>query len=129
MSRFASRGLVLEDLIHAWTLQVPALRGVALVDENGLVLVSTLQARGLEEGLSAFAATAAATLERARSDIGVGATVFLHLAGRDRQLLLVPVQRDISLLAFTDPAVTASSLVPHLLALARELAELGQGGA
>lgn len=128
MSPFASRARELEECIHAWTLQVSGLRGAALIDERGLVLVSTLQARGLEEGLAAFAATAFVSTQRAQRDIGLGPAVFLHLAGRDRQLFVVPVSSDVVLLAITDSAVAAVAITPHLLGLARELLGLKQSG-
>lgn len=126
MSRFASRARELEECIHAWTLQLPAVRGAALVDESGLVLVSTLNARGLEEGLAAFAASALASTARAERDFGTGPPIFLHLSGRDRQLYLVPVATDVTLLAIADPGASTPAVTVRLLALAREIVERTQ---
>lgn len=128
MSAFASQARELESSLHAWTLQVPALRGVALVDDSGLVLVSTLQARGLEEALAAYAAAALASIRRAERDLGLNTTLCLHQSGRDRQLFLVPVAGETILLAIAEPGAPAPTLELQLLGLAKELGMGGRGG-
>jgi predicted regulator of Ras-like GTPase activity (Roadblock/LC7/MglB family) len=111
----------LQELLQAVVLRVRDIRGIVLVDRDGLPLVSTLQARSFEESLAAFTGAAEALLSRARQDFKMGPLHVLRLAGRDRQVLVVPVARGFLLLAVVEAAATPAVVESHLLALARSV--------
>lgn len=127
MSRFAHRAHELEELLLAGTLPLREIRGAAVVDESGLVLVSSLKARGLEEGLAAVAGATLASLVRAQAEFQLGSLQYFHLAGNQRQLFLVPIIDSIHLLAVVEAGATAGTVVTHLLALARDIAGATRG--
>lgn len=124
MSLFASRARLLADRLFAVSVRIQAIRGLVLVDASGLVLVSTLGSAGLEERLAALAGAMSSQMERARDEFQMGPLHHAHLAGRDRQIFLVPVHRDALLLAIVEADASAAMISTHLLATARELLEL-----
>jgi len=123
MKSFASQGHRLQDRLSELTLRVREIRALMLVDRDGLVLVSTLHSHNLEESLAAAAASLHAQMKRAHDDFQMGPLRYLHIAGRDRQILVIPVDRDVALIAIADPTAHATGLVIHLLATAREILE------
>lgn len=123
MSDFASRARLLHDCLLALTLQVREIRGLLLVDRNGLALVSTLHSRGLEESLAAFAGGVLGAMDRAQGDFQMGPLHLLHLAGRDRQVLLTPVSREAVLVGVVEASANGSDTAMRMLALAREILE------
>lgn len=123
MKSFASQGHKLQLRLSELTLRVREIRALMLVDRDGLVLVSTLHARNLEESLAAVAAFLHGQMERARDDFQMGPLRYLHIAGRDRQILVTPVNAAVALVAAADPTAHATDLVIQLLATAREILE------
>ncbi len=123
MRSFAQQGHRLRERLTELTLRLREVRALMLVDRDGLVLVSTLHSRGLEESLAAIAALLQGHMERARDDFQMGPLRYLHLAGRDRQILVAPVDREVALVAAADPTAHATDLVIQLLATAREILE------
>jgi len=119
--RFDARAL--EDLLQEVVLHVREIRGILLVDADGLPLVSTLGARSFEDSLAAFTAAVDSLLARATADFQMGPLQHLRLAGRDRQILVTPVTRELSLLAVAEPGATPSTVEVHLVALARAILE------
>jgi predicted regulator of Ras-like GTPase activity (Roadblock/LC7/MglB family) len=124
MTPFSSRARELEERLHELALRVGQLRGLLLVDSEGLPLVSTLRSAGLEERLSAFGGSAIGLLGRARDDFQMGPQHLLHVAGRDRQIFLVPVADGVALMGIAESGASAPAVQIHLLALAREILEL-----
>lgn len=124
MSLFASRARQLKEALVALSLRARELRGLALVDPDGLVMVSTFNSRSVEETLAATVSSIAGQFHRAQSDFAMGPLHSFQLAGRDRQLFWVPVSREASLVALADSGLAAQSLEILLLATARDLLEL-----
>lgn len=124
MKVFASRGRLLAERLQTLAVTVREIRALMLVDRDGLTLVSTLHARGLEDGLAAFAGAALTQMDRASADFDMGPLHLLHLAGRDRQVFLTPVTREVVLLAVTDAGAGAATVSLHIVAMAREILEL-----
>ncbi len=124
MKLFASRARLLAERLQVVTSRVREIHALMLVDRDGLTLVSTLHARGLEDGLAAFAGAALAQMDRASSDFEMGPVHLLHLAGRDRQLFLTPVTREVGLVAVVEAGADAASVSLYLLAVAREILEI-----
>lgn len=122
MNPFAHRAHELEELLLTGTLALREIRGAAVVDESGLVLVSSLKSRGLEEGLAAVAGATLAGLQRAQNEFQLGSLQYFHLSGRGRQLFLVPIVGAVHLVAIVEASAAPGAVVPHLLALARDLA-------
>lgn len=98
-----------------------ALRGLLLVDAEGLTLASTLRSRSVEERLAGLASLGIAFSSRAATDLATGPAHVLHLAARDRQLLLVPVHSDAYLMAVAEADASPVDLERQLLATARDL--------
>lgn len=86
-------------------------------------LVSTLRARELEESLAAFTGAAHGLLDRARADFQMGPLHLLRIGGRDRQVFLVPLARQLALLGVAEGGASAALVEVHLLALARAVLE------
>ncbi|HRC84538.1 MAG TPA: roadblock/LC7 domain-containing protein [Thermoanaerobaculia bacterium] len=124
MSSFSSRARELREALFDLSTRVREIRGLMLVDQNGLVLVSTFHSAGLEEGLAALAGAFLVQMERAQGEFQMGPLYFLHLAGRDRQLLLVPVNRETALVAAVEAGAPAATIAVHLLAIARQILDL-----
>jgi predicted regulator of Ras-like GTPase activity (Roadblock/LC7/MglB family) len=130
---FASQARLLQDCLISLTTRVRDIRGLLLVDKNGLPLVSTLGSRNLEEALAAFAAGIMTQLARAEKDFEMGPSRFLHIQGRDRQILLVPVTNEAALAAIVEASATPSTIALHLLGMCTEilvvlhLADEGEG--
>lgn len=112
----------LQEQLLLLTLRVREIRGLALLDRDGLPLVSTVGSRDLEEALGAFGGAMATLLERAKSDFQMGPLYQAHLVGRDRQLFVVPVSGGTSLVAIVDSHATPATITMHLLGLALEVA-------
>jgi len=121
MSRFAHRGLLLQELLQSVVVRWRTLRGLLLVDSTGLPLVSTLTSRSLEERLAALGSFGIEYLSRARDDLEIGEVHVLHLAAQDRQVFLVPVQSDAFLMAIAEADANPIDLERQLLATARDL--------
>ena len=77
-----------------------------------------------EEGLAAFSAAVSGHFERARRDFDMGSANYFLLAGRKRQVFMVPVDTEVTLVGVADPAADPSLVAIHLLAVAREILEL-----
>ena len=122
-----ARARLLQDRLLSLVTRVLEIRGLMLVDRDGLPLVSTLGSRSLEEALAAFGAAAAAQMERAQTDFEMGPLYLLHLAGRDRQLFLTPLTRHFSLVAIADAGATSATVTLHLLGVCREILAVLQG--
>jgi predicted regulator of Ras-like GTPase activity (Roadblock/LC7/MglB family) len=101
--------------------RVLEIRGLMLIDRNGLPLVSTLGSPSLEESLAAFGASAVDQMERAQTDFQMGPLYLLHLAGRDRQIFLTPLTPDVMLLSIAEAGATSSTVTLHLLGMCREI--------
>jgi len=112
---------LLEDRLLSLTTRVEQIRGLLLVDRNGLPLVSTLHAPTLEESMAAFGASVGDLMERAQEDFSMGPMYLLHLAGRDRQLFATPLTPEVTLLAIVDSGATAATVHLHLLGMCREI--------
>ena len=123
-----ARARLLHDRLLSLTTRVPEIRGLVLVDPNGLPLVSTLHSRGLEDALGAFGATATAQMERAQSEFDMGPLYLLHLAGRDRQVFVTPLTPEVALLAIVEAGATAATVTLHLLGLCREILSVLMAG-
>jgi len=113
----ASQARLLEDRLLSLVTRVQEIRGLMLIDSNGLPLVSTLGSRSLEESLAAFGAAATGQMARAREDLEMGPLYMLHLAGRDRQVFLTPLTSKVVLLAIVDAGAAASTVELHLLGM------------
>jgi predicted regulator of Ras-like GTPase activity (Roadblock/LC7/MglB family) len=118
---FAQRARQLHEVLMAVLVRVRDIRGLVLVDPDGLVLVSTLDSRALEESLGAFAAAVLPALHRARQDFEMGPLQLGHVAARDRQIFITPVTEEIALLAVADSGATSATIALHLLSLTREI--------
>ena len=116
-----ARARLLHDRLMSLVTRVVEIRGLVLVDRNGLPLVSTLGSRNLEEGLAAFAAVATEQMERAQTDVQMGPLYLMHLAGRDRQIFVTPLTPDVTLVAIVDAGATAATVNLHLLGMCREI--------
>lgn len=121
MSDLALDARALEDLMQEVVLRVRDIRGLVLVDDDGLAMLSTLGSRDFEDSLAAFTGIAERLLERARVDFQMGPLHLLRLAGRDRQVVMVPIGRGLNLLAVAETSATPSVLEAHLLALSRSM--------
>ena len=119
---------LLHDRLMSLVTRVGEIRGLMLIDESGLPLVSTLHSQALEESLAAFGASASDQMERAQRDFDMGPLYLLHLAGRDRQLFVTPLTPEVTLLAIAEAGATAATITLHLLGMCREiLAVLASG--
>jgi predicted regulator of Ras-like GTPase activity (Roadblock/LC7/MglB family) len=116
-----ARARLLQDRLFTLVTRVIEIRGLILIDRDGLPLVSTLGSRGLEEALAAFGAAAAAQMDRAQKDFEMGPLYLLHLAGRDRQVFLTPLTAEFTLLAIAEAGATSSTVTLHLLGMCREI--------
>jgi predicted regulator of Ras-like GTPase activity (Roadblock/LC7/MglB family) len=116
-----ARARLLHDRLMSLVARVVEIRGLVLVDRNGLPLVSTLGSRSLEEGLAAFAAVATEQMERAQTDFQMGPLYLMHLAGRDRQIFVTPLTPEVTLVAIVDAGATAATVNLHLLGMCREI--------
>ena len=121
MSRFAQRGLVLREQLEAVAVRWACLRGLLLVDGEGLPLASTFRSRALEERVAALATLGIDLSRRARSDLDLGQVQVLHLAGLGRQLFIVPLEEHAHLVAVADPDASQMDLQRQLLATALSL--------
>ena len=121
MSRFAQRGLQLREQLEAVAVRWACLRGLLLVDAEGLPLASTFRSRSLEERVAALATLGIEFSRRARSDLDLGQIHLFHLAGLGRQLFLVPVEEDAHLIAVADPDASQIDVQRQLLATALNL--------
>lgn len=116
-----ARARLLHDRLMSLVTRVVEIRGLVLVDRDGLPLVSTLGSRNLEEGLAAFAAVATEQMERAQTDFQMGPLYLMHLAGRDRQIFVTPLTPEVTLVAIVDAGATAATVNLHLLGMCREI--------
>ena len=116
-----ARARLLHDRLMSLVTRVVEIRGLVLVDRNGLPLVSTLGSRNLAEGLAAFAAVATEQMERAQTDFQMGPLYLMHLAGRDRQIFVTPLTPEVTLVAIVDAGATAATVNLHLLGMCREI--------
>jgi predicted regulator of Ras-like GTPase activity (Roadblock/LC7/MglB family) len=116
-----ARARLLHDRLMSLVTRVVEIRGLVLVDRNGLPLVSTVGSRNLEEGLAAFAAVATEQMERAQTDFQMGPLYLMHLAGRDRQIFVTPLTPEVTLVAIVDAGATAATVNLHLLGMCREI--------
>lgn len=123
MSELVLKARDLEELLQEVVLRVREIRAVLLIDQDGLPLVSTLRARELEESLAAFTGAAHGLLDRARADFQMGPLHLLRIGGRDRQVFLVPLARQLALLGVAEGGASAALVEVHLLALARAVLE------
>jgi predicted regulator of Ras-like GTPase activity (Roadblock/LC7/MglB family) len=123
LSIFSSRARELRDQLLETTLRIPQFRGLLLADSSGLPLVSTLHSRPLEEALAAFAGVFLNQMERAQQEFEMGPLHQLHIAGRNRQVLVVPVERGIVMAALVDSGFNQGDATMQMLALAREILE------
>ncbi len=121
MSRFAGRGLELQELLQAVVRRWRGIRSVVLVDGAGLPLASSLGSRALEERLAALAAGISDLMVRSRQDLEVGAVHHLHLAGQDRQLIFLPVDGEAMLAAIVEADANSADVCRQLAATARHL--------
>lgn len=112
---------LLHDRLTSLTTRVMEIRGLVMIDPNGLPLVSTLHSQTLEENLAGFGAAAVSQMERAQHDFEMGPMYLMHIAGRDRQLFVTPLTPEVSLLAIAEAGATASTVTLHLLGLCREI--------
>jgi predicted regulator of Ras-like GTPase activity (Roadblock/LC7/MglB family) len=119
---------LLQERLQTLATRVMEIRGLVLVDSDGLPLVSTLGSRKLEDALAAFGAVAVTHMERAQSEFDMGPLYLLHLAGRDRQLFVTPLTAEVTLLAIAEAGATASTVTLHLLGLCREILAVLQAG-
>jgi len=116
-----ARAQLLHERLTSLADRVMEIRGLVLIDPNGLPMVSTLHSQNLEEALGAFGAAAVGQMERAQADFEMGPLYLLHLAGRDRQLFVTPLTPEVALLAIAEAGATASTVTLHLLGLCREI--------
>jgi predicted regulator of Ras-like GTPase activity (Roadblock/LC7/MglB family) len=121
---FASHARRLEEHLLALATRVAEIRGLMLVDRNGLTLVSTLGSRSLEEALAAFTGSVLTQMDRAKEYFQMGPLYVMHLAGRDRQVLVTPLATDFALVAVVDAGANAPTVTLHMLAVTREILEL-----
>lgn len=112
---------LLHDRLTSLTTRVMEIRGLVMIDPNGLPLVSTIHSQTLEESLGAFGAAAVSQMDRAHHDFEMGPMYLMHVAGRDRQLFVTPLTPEVSLLAIAEAGATASTVTLHLLGLCREI--------
>lgn len=119
-----SRAHELRDLLLSLTVRVREIRGLSLVDTDGLPLVSTLGVGALEEALTAFGGVMALQMERAQRDFQMGPLYLAHIVGRDRQIFVAPVTREATLVAIVDAHATPSTINLHLLGLVRQVLEV-----
>jgi len=118
---FTAKAKALDSCLVSLVQRVGEIRGLMLVDQNGLPLVSTLRSPSLEEALGAFAGATVRHMKRAEGDFQMGPLYFMHIAGRDRQLFVTPVTDEVMLLAIVASEATASSIALHMLAMTREI--------
>jgi predicted regulator of Ras-like GTPase activity (Roadblock/LC7/MglB family) len=118
---FTEKARTLDECLISLVQRVAEIRGLILVDQNGLPLVSTLGSPAMEEALGAFAGATIMHMKRAQGDFQMGPLYFMHVAGRDRQLFVTPVIEGAMLLAVVDAQASASSIALHLLAMTREI--------
>jgi len=112
-----SQARLLEDRLLSLVTRVQEIRGLVLIDADGLPLVSTLNSRTLEESMAAFGAGAREQMRRAQADFDMGPLYMLHLAGRDRQIFMTPLTPQAALMAIVDAAAPSQTVALHLLGL------------
>jgi len=123
-----AKARLLHDRLLSLSTRVVEIRGLLLIDRNGLPLVSTLHSPSLEESMAAFGAGAIDQMERAQEFFDMGPMYLLHLAGRDRQLFATPLTPEVTLIAIVDSGATASTVHLHLLGMCREILAVLQSG-
>lgn len=106
------------------TARVPRIKGLSLVDPNGLPLVSTLEPGSSEESLAAFGGAMTVQMERVQRDFDMGPMYQAHIVGRDLQLFVTPVNANATLVALIENPATPATITMHLLALARDIMPL-----
>lgn len=121
MSRFAGRGLELQELLQAVVRRWRGIRSVVLVDGAGLPLASSLGSRALEERLAALAAGVADLMARGRTDLELGPVHHLHLAAQDRQLIFLPLDGEAMLAAVAEADANSADVCRQLAATARQM--------
>ncbi|MCB1034491.1 MAG: hypothetical protein KDD47_11730 [Acidobacteria bacterium] len=117
----ASKAEILKDALFSLSVRVKEIRALSLLDAQGLPLISTLGAGGLDEALAAFGGNISRQVERAQKDFQMGPMYQVHLVGRDRQLFVIPIHADASLAALVDASATPATITMHLLALVRDV--------
>lgn len=116
-----SAALELHELLLSLTLRVREIRGLTLLDRDGLPMVSTVGSPDLEETLGAFGGAMGTMLDRAQEDFQMGPLYQAHLVGRDRQLFVVPAGAGTHLVAIVESHATPATITMHLLGLALEV--------
>ena len=106
------------------TAKVSKIKGLSLVDHNGLPLVSTLGPGSAEDSLAAFGGAMTVQMDRVQRDFEMGPLYQAHIVGRDLQLFVTPVNADATLVALVDNPATPGTVTMHLLALARDVLPL-----
>lgn len=106
------------------TARVRQIKGLSLVDHDGLPLVSTLGPGSREESLAAVGGAMTVQMERVQGDFEMGPLYLAHIVGRDRQLFVTPVNTDATLVAVVDNPAASATITMHLLALARDIIPL-----
>lgn len=121
MSQVPSKAEVLKEALFSLSVRVQEIRALSLVDADGLPLISTLGSGSLDEALAAFGGGISRQLERAQADFQMGPMYQVHFVGRDRQLFVVPVNTQATLVAIADSNATPATVTMHLLALVRDV--------
>jgi predicted regulator of Ras-like GTPase activity (Roadblock/LC7/MglB family) len=106
------------------TAKVRQIKGLSLVDHDGLPLVSTLGPGSREESLAAFGGAMTVQMDRVQRDFEMGPLYQANIVGRDLQLFVTPVKTDATLVAVVDNPATSATITMHLLALARDVMPL-----
>lgn len=119
MSRFAGRGLELQEILQSVVRRWRPIRCLVLVDETGLPLASSLVSRSMEERLAAFVASARSLMLRGHADLRTGAVHLLHLASQDRQVVVIPVDAQTLLAAVLEADASVADVSRQLATTAR----------
>jgi len=106
------------------TSRVRRIKGLSLVDPNGLPLVSTMGPGSREESLAALGGAMTVQLERIQRDFEMGPLYYTHIEGRDLQLFITAVNANATLVALVENPATPATIKMHLLALARDIMPL-----
>jgi predicted regulator of Ras-like GTPase activity (Roadblock/LC7/MglB family) len=121
MSWFAGRGVELQETLRAVVRRWRAIRCLVLVDAAGLPLAASMASRALEERLAALAAASRDLMVRAHGDVETGPLHWVHIAGADRQILVLPIDHETLLAAVVEADASIHDVGRQLAGTARAM--------
>lgn len=114
MTQYLHLGTLAEEL-SAEKLRQLHVRGFLVLDDNALPVASTFHNPAFEEQVCGLAAKVLELLAKSKTDLELSESLYLWLAGVERNLAVIPLANRLYLVAVCDPAASpAATLVPLL---------------